>query len=99
MNFLFRYELGSFDSKDLAESQGFIVTHHGKCGACSTLQDLAVYLTTDLTRPVRQCGITHFLSHKNLLKCIKNLGFTDTCSEIWLYNTLFTKKQCFLPCM
>jgi len=56
-------------------------------------------LTTDLTRPVRKCGIEHFLSHNNLRKCIKNLGFTDACTEVWLWNTLNTKKNCGFICI
>ncbi|CAK93061.1 unnamed protein product (macronuclear) [Paramecium tetraurelia] len=95
----FRYHLKQFNSKEEAEENQFIVTHQGKCGACSTLQDLAVYLTTDLTRPVRKCGLMYGLSQHYLLKCIKGLGFTDTCAQVWLYNTLNTKKSCFWPCM
>ncbi|CAD8164192.1 unnamed protein product [Paramecium pentaurelia] len=93
------YHLNHFNSKEEAEQNQFIVTHQGKCGACSTLQDLAVYLKTDLTRPVRKCGLMYGLSQYHLLKCIKGLGFTDTCAQVWLYNTLNTKKSCFWPCI
>jgi hypothetical protein len=30
--------------------------HQGICGKFSTLRDLFVYLTTDLTRPFKRCG-------------------------------------------
>lgn len=93
------YEISNFDTRQAAESQGWIVTHQGTCGKCSTLKDLFVYLTTDLTRPVRKCGIKHFASHSKLRKCIKSLGFTDACTEVWLWNTLNTKKNCGFVCM
>ena len=56
------------------------MTHQGVCGKCSTTKDLYVYLTTDLTRPVRACGVRYFYSLNKLRKCIKNLGFTDACT-------------------
>lgn len=75
------------------------MTHQGVCGKCSTTKDLYVYLTTDLTRPVRACGVRYFYSLNKLRKCIKNLGFTDECTEVWLWNTINTKKQCGPICM
>ncbi|CAK73651.1 unnamed protein product (macronuclear) [Paramecium tetraurelia] len=93
------YQLKQFNSKEEAEENQFIVTHQGKCGACSTLQDLVVYLKTDLTRLVRQCGLMYGLSEYYLLQCIKDLGFSDTCAQVWLYNTLNTKKSCFWVCI
>lgn len=51
------YEMQNFMNREVAEKQGWIVTHQGTCGKCSTLKDLYVYLTTDLTRPVRKCGV------------------------------------------
>jgi len=72
--------LANFDSKAVAESQGWIVTHQGVCGKCSTTRDLYVYLTTDLTRPVRSCGVKYFYSSSKLRQCIKSLGFTDACT-------------------
>lgn len=77
---------------------GWIVTHQGVCGKCSTTKDLFVYLTTDLTKPVRECGLKKFYSQKALRVCISNLGFTDPCSEVWLWNTLNTKKHCGAIC-
>ena len=49
------YELRQFSNKQEAERNGYIVTHQGKCGACSNLKDLAVYLRSpDLTDPIRR---------------------------------------------
>ncbi len=70
----------TFDDMESALREGFIVTHQGICGKCSTTKDLYVYLTTDLTRPVRKCGLKYFYSHKKMKACIKNLGFTDACT-------------------
>jgi hypothetical protein len=78
---------------------GFIVTHQGRCAACSTMEDLWVYLTTDLTRKVRKCGVTHPFSVDSLRHCISRLGFTIPCTEVWLWNTINTKQHCNVPCM
>ena len=48
-----KYELRNFGTRREAEEAGWVVTHQGVCGKCSTTQDLFVYLTTDLTKPVR----------------------------------------------
>lgn len=91
------YELRDFPDKKSAENTGFIVTHQGKCGACSNLKDLAVYLEQNLTKVVRACGarIFGFL----IRKCLYNLGFTSPCVSIWEYNIYNTRKQCFGVCI
>ena len=74
------YHLKQFDSKEEAEGAGYIVTHQGKCGACSNTQDLAVYLSMNLTAPVRACGFKGVVSLNWAKECIKKLGFTEECS-------------------
>ena len=50
--------LVSYDSYADALDAGAHVTHTGRCGLCSPLQDLAVYMREpDLTDLVRQCGL------------------------------------------
>lgn len=93
------YEIQNFESKILAEEKGFIVTHQGICGACSNLNDLAVYLSGDLTTPVRRCGFLTSISNTLAINCLQNLGFTKTCSQIWLFNALNTKKNCYWTCI
>lgn len=49
-------------------------THFGRCGLCSTLADLAVYIEVeDLTEPVRSCGLAHLRgppeAHLECLRC------------------------------
>jgi hypothetical protein len=93
------YEIENFESKQSAEEKGFIVTHQGKCGACSNLNDLAVYLSGGLTQPVRKCGLLTILSSKLALECLKDIGFTNSCAEIWLYNSINTREECFSTCI
>jgi hypothetical protein len=89
------YRLETFGSPEEAQRSGFHVTHTGGCGACSTLQDLAVYLERpDLTAPVRRCGM-----QPGTLGCIEALGFTHACARIWDFNVQNTKRECFGVCM
>ena len=89
------YRLETFGSSAEALRSGFHVTHTGGCGACSTLQDLAVYLERpDLTAPVRRCGM-----QPGTLGCIEALGFSHACSKIWDFNVQNTKRDCFGVCM
>jgi hypothetical protein len=78
---------------------GYIITHQGRCGACSNLIDLAVYLRQNLTGPTRSCGFKGFISSKWAFNCLKDIGFTDQCAQIWLYNTINTRKKCFTTCI
>jgi hypothetical protein len=94
-----KYLIKNFSSKEEAEKNNFIVTHLGPCGACSTLKDLSIYLKEGLTSPVRRCGILGIISKKLVIKCLRKIGFTDACSQIWLYNTINTRKNCFWICI
>jgi len=90
-----QYRLETFGSAAEADRAGFRVTHTGGCGACSTLQDLAVYLERpDLTAPVRKCGM-----QPGTLGCIEALGFSHPCAQIWSFNVQNTKRECFGVCM
>lgn len=93
------YQLRGFESPAAASSAGFIVTHQGRCGSCSTLRDLAVYLSMpDLTSPARQCARRFGLARKK--RCFEEaIGFTPQCAESWAYNARHTKQQCLGTCM
>lgn len=93
------YELNTFSSENQAKLAGYTITHQGKCGVCSTTVDLAVYLAKNLTVPVRKCAMKTVLSNKWALDCLKALGFSDNCANIWLDNSLNTRKHCFGVCM
>jgi len=93
------YVIATFDNEDAAGESGFIVTHKGHCGTCSTLQDLATYLYhQDMTTPVRRCsGLVWFKPWS--INCLESLGFTSECAETWYYNAQNTAKMCFQPCI
>ena len=89
------YRLATFGSTTEAGEAGYRVTHTGACGACSTLQDLAVYLERpDLTTPVRRCGM-----QTETLACLEALGFSRACAQIWDFNVQNTRRECFGVCM
>jgi len=89
------YRLETFGSSVESDRAGFHVTHTGGCGACSTLQDLAVYMERpDLTAPVRRCGM-----QPGTIECIEALGFSHACAQIWNFNVQNTKRECFGVCM
>ena len=92
------YMIQSFKNRQEMED-GYVVTHEGVCGACSTLQDLAVYLGTDLTNGARKCALKSIVTKRMAMRCFRKLGFTDQCSEIWYYNSINTREECFKICM
>ncbi|RNA13468.1 hypothetical protein BpHYR1_012004 [Brachionus plicatilis] len=94
-----KYDIRNFQSASLAINNGYIVTHQGRCGACSSLNDLAIYLSVNLTAPARKCGMVATLSESNGLNCLKEIGFTDQCAQIWLFNTKNTRRECFGVCI
>ncbi len=93
------YELSDFNSAAAALSAGFMVTHYGRCGTCSPLGDLAVYLATpDLTTPARQCARKFGLERKK--RCFQQtIGFSEYCAESWAYNAQHTRQQCLGACI
>lgn len=94
------YELVDYPSRAAAEAAGAMVTHSGRCGACSSLQNLAIYIAyPDLTTPVRKCALTGiFDSGFSRLACIASLGFELPCAQAWDLNTQNTQKKCISVC-
>ncbi len=95
------YRLRTQPSAAAAMAVGDIVTHAGRCGQCSSLQDLAVYAgTSDLTTPVRQCGLSGAAGgHAAGVKCLLELGFSEACVDIWAWNVENTRKACLDVCL
>lgn len=94
------YRLASFQDVDEMEQAGASLTHWGNCGACSTLENFAVYAaTTDLTQPVRQCGLDNFDDIDGNIACLEGLGFDRPCAQIWAYNTRYTRQNCLAECL
>lgn len=94
-----RYWLKNFENETAATNDEFSVTHKGHCGACSTLQDLGVYIRQNLTSDTRECGILGSLSHNLMRNCLLDLGFSLPCVTIWEWNILNTKAECFSVCV
>lgn len=77
-------------------------SHLNKCGACSNMIDLGIYLgIPDLTTPVRQCAIDNGYSDFTLgilgqdgYECLREIGFSEACAKIWLYNIEETTDKC-----
>lgn len=88
----------TYDSAQHAEDDGATVTHLSACGTCSSLQDLAVYLSRpDLTTPVRRCALLSF-SASAALSCLEKLGFSQPCAKTWFYNARNTARHCAGVC-
>lgn len=96
-----RYRLETFESIALAQQANALVTHAGRCGLCSSLKDLMVYIKNpDLTDPVRSCGIIGLQSDMTeQTNCLLDLGFSAACASIWSYNITHTRTQCLSECL
>jgi len=95
-----QYRMQSYASRSEAEAAGAVVTHAGACGVCSTTQDLAAYLRSpDLTTSGRRCSMQGLLSFDLGVDCYQQLGFTETCAEMWIYNGYNTRDNCMLTCI
>lgn len=93
------YLMVSYNNKEAALADGAVITHLGACGACSTTQDLAVYLTTpDLHTASKQCVKRGILNQDEGHQCLVDLGFTDACASIWRASGENTGQRCTLPC-
>ena len=93
------YRLKTFASAEAAKNAGYLITHRHKCGQCSSLKDLAMYIAKpNLTTPVRNCVQKPGLG---LMKqcLIKVVGFSEYCAEAWAYNGANTKSWCKKRCM
>jgi hypothetical protein len=93
------YRLDTFASETAARAAGASPTHFGRCGVCSSLENLAVYVKeNDLTAPVRTCGISSATFDANV-SCLRALGFDLPCAQVWAYNTANTRARCLSPCL
>lgn len=95
------YRLATFPSRAAAEAAGGRPTHAGVCGLCSPLADLAIYIERpDLTEPVRACGLAYPSGPaEDHIACLRELGFSEPCADIWYFNTVHTRGECLAPCL
>jgi len=93
------YHLKSFENKDLAQSEGYLVTHQNHCGACSSLYDLAIYLEKrNMVEDGRKCAKK--LTLKGSRKChLERIELSRYCSEAWAYNATATRNRCMKNCI
>lgn len=92
------YSLKTFANLDALQAEsGYQLTHYHACGACSTLQDLAIYGELDLTRMAKTCSKRTTFADK--LACMEAIGFTQACAESWAYNAVKTGQSCALICV
>lgn len=84
-----------------AQAQGLYVTHAGSCGACSTLQDLYVYMSKGdgLGDEATSCGIRGLTNTQDGIACYRELGFTEGCATVWYWNTINTQRFCLDICL
>jgi hypothetical protein len=96
-----RYTLGTYDSEQQARAAGAKPTHFGRCGLCSTLGNLAVYMRhNDLAAPVRKCSLQGIGKDAEVtLSCLQALGFDRPCAQIWYFNSQNTQKHCMQTCV
>jgi hypothetical protein len=95
-----RYLLENYTDVDAARAAGAHVTHETPCGLCSSLEDLAVYMSIwDMTAPVRACAALGAISRPAGLDCLFELGLTPPCAAIWMDNADYTRGSCLLPCL
>lgn len=92
------YRLQTFSSLNALQAEpGFVLTHFQPCGACSSLQDLAVYGELDLTVMAKTCSKRFSLTEKKA--CMQQIGFTEPCAEAWAFNAQQTAQSCPLVCV
>lgn len=69
------------------------------CGACSSMQDLAVYIETPNLQSAGQiCGVDALSNVTEALECYMNVGFSRSCAAAWLYDTTNTRIHCLNVC-
>lgn len=94
------YSTQSFANKQTCEDAGYTVTHQMPCGTCSSVKDLAVYMTTpDLQSSGIQCGFLSLTNETAALECYEEVGFSQACAKIWLYNTIYSRDNCLETCL
>lgn len=93
------YRLQTFASQQLAIEAGYVVTHGGHCGTCSSLHNLSVFLDKrDLTNTARSCGRKR--NAKKIKQCLlERVDFDEHCAETWTYNILHTSDHCTSICI
>jgi len=98
---LTNYTTQTFASEQEATNNRAVITHTGPCGACSTTQDLAAYMShPDMVHAGRRCtNRVLMFGHASGVACYEALGFTQPCATIWAQNSLNTATVCRKKCV
>lgn len=93
------YRLRTFANINALQQQpNYQLTHYQPCGACSTLQDLAVYAELDLTNMASKCS--KIMGSEKRLRCMQEgIGFTPACAQVWAYNAARSARYCKAVCI
>lgn len=81
------------------DTEGYFLTHYGACGACSSTQDLAVYMELQIDGFGVECAAKGMTSESAALDCFVEKGFSPGCAAVWVYNSLYTRDKCLFPCL
>jgi hypothetical protein len=98
-----RYTMTTFATKDDVPSTASI-THQGRCGVCSSAQDLAVRTSPliDFAKLLISCGTIHFTGQRlfpTLVACFQFAGFTEGCATLWSHWTATNGEVCVSECL
>ncbi|KAG7344804.1 hypothetical protein IV203_032335 [Nitzschia inconspicua] len=103
------YSMKTYKHINKARQDGAVVTHAGACGVCSTTQDLAAFMINpNPEQKVVQCVLS-VLSNPSviptpeqlfaMLSCyMRETGFSQPCSLLWLFNGFATFQLCYQQC-
>jgi len=98
----YSYSLKTVSSIEEALAAGEYITHTGPCGACSSLQDLAVMIDyPNLPMQGNFCfwssqGLTNLNA---AVQCYENLGFTNNCANVLArYQNRLNTRGCGAQC-
>jgi len=92
------YSMNTYRSEIEAKADGAVVTHTGSCGLCSTAQDLALFLTEDLSTSGKICAAKAFMGEEMGLNCYLNLGLSRECAKLWNYDGMYDAEVCTAVC-
>jgi hypothetical protein len=93
----------SYNSKEDAHKEGYVVAHCGRCGNCSNPFDIKTYVETRQTIAIqaKKCGkLAVFGTYEELDECLhEKIGFSDGCTRCWTENMINTATYCLFTCM
>ena len=88
----------TFDTPELAVAANFSIVHCGKCGACSTYNDLRLQWTTRkyLAKEAQKCAKKSlFGGVDKVQECNEmDIGFSTECAVCWTVDELCARDNC-----